>query len=93
MVQLSNNVMYYFVVKTELSALIGAQARRFTRQLQHVRTTLQRTIDVQGRTIRSLQQTVDDKCDVIDRQQMDLMQINVTLQQTIDVQGQAIDDH
>ena len=91
MVQLSNNVVYYFVVKAELSAMIGAQARRFTRQLQHVRATLQRTIDDQGRTIRSLQQTVDDKCDVIERQQMDLQQINVTLQQTTEIQGEAID--
>ena len=46
---------------------------------------------MQGRTIRSLQQTVDDKCDVIERQQMDLQQLNGTLQQTTADQGQAID--
>ena len=52
--------------------------------------TLQQTVQNQGRTIAMQQSTLDDKCDVIEQQQLDLQRINETLQATADdVQGQV----
>ena len=53
--------------------MIRGQAASFALKLEEVRT--------------SLQQAIDDKCDVIDRQQTELLQINTTLQMFIETQA------
>ena len=93
-----------FFLKDDIRALIQEQARRFTRQLQDVRTTLQQTIDVQGQaievlqrtsddqnqTIVALQQTVEEKRETIEQQQTSLEQVSFALQQSIQNSGLLI---
>ena len=79
---------YVCVLKVDVLGIIRAQAASFERQLRQV----QLTVDGQNQTVVMLQQTVDDKCDVIERQQMALEQLNDTLQFLVDNQGSSNGD-
>ena len=88
-------VFCFFFHKEELRGLIRAQATTFSQALEHVRSTLQQTIDGQNQNIVSLQQTVDgQKQTIVSLQQTvdDQNQTIDTLQQTVDDQRQAIEE-